>query len=71
MLYNTQLKQYLKTYNPHIYLYYLIFEIYVYISMHYNKQLLNGIFRFLKTDNHDYLLLDVENVIVRTIKGEG
>lgn len=37
---------------------------YTYASMHYNKQIMNGIFRFIEYDK-DYALFEAENIIAR------
>ena len=38
--------------------------------MHYNKQILNGIFRFIEYDN-EYALFESENVVARNLPTEG
>jgi hypothetical protein len=61
-----RLKRKLKKISPEVYLYYQIFEMYTYISMHYNKQILNGVFRFIDYDN-DFALFETENLIVKEL----
>jgi len=42
---------------------------YTYASMHYNKQILNGIFRFIEYQN-DYALFETENVVAKEMPKE-
>lgn len=57
------IKDEIKKINASAYLLYIVFEIYAYVHLHYQKQISSGVFEFMKVKD-EYYLSNVRNIKV-------